>query len=119
MKNINTRVNDDAFYEIQVLAWFLEVSRSNLVREMIEHFQRKGKVKIGEKKYSYRHALALAIERLEQENLEPEDLIQKRTETEDRIQNSNEIDELAKSHVKSIKRAWLELLEQEMASSEE
>lgn len=118
MKNINTRVNEDVFYEIQMIAWFLDVSRSNLVRDMIEYFQKRGKVKIGDQEYSYRHVLALAFQKMEKENLRPEDLVQKRSEADNSIQKSNEIEELARAHVKSIKTAWLDLLEQEMAAED-
>lgn len=111
MKNINTRVNEDIFYEVQTVAWFLDVSRSNLVRDMIEYFSEKGTIQVGNQEYPYQHVVELAFRKLTEQNMQPQDLVVlKKSDTELPVLNSK-IQELAKEHVKSIKTSWL--LEQE------
>lgn len=103
MKNINSRIDEELFLEIQAVAWLLGISRSDLIREMIQAFCKRGSMKVNGERNTYRELAKVAKEKLADQNMQVGDLIKSRQERET---NGFEFDQIVKDHVKSVQSAW-------------
>lgn len=76
-KNVNAKISEEVMREFQVLAWYMDVNRSELVRRAIEQYRRTGKIDWNHEVYEYDQLLNVAKEALEQKGQEIEDLVAK------------------------------------------
>lgn len=108
MKNINSRIDEENFYEIQAVAWYMGISRSDLIRAMIQAFCRTGTINYKGEKKRYRELIKLATEELAEQDMEMQELVQtKKSQSDDTDPPLPlELNAMAKQHVESIKKAW-------------
>ncbi|MEZ7173751.1 type II toxin-antitoxin system RelB/DinJ family antitoxin [Sporosarcina sp. OR05] len=110
MKNINSRIDEKNFYEIQAVAWYMGISRSDLIRAMVQAFCRNGTISYRGEKKRYKELTKLAMEELAEKDMDPRNLVKTKkqeSDIEDSLPNL-ELDEIVKQHVKSVKKAWEE-----------
>lgn len=110
MKNINSRIDEENFYEIQAVAWYMGISRSDLIRAMIQAFCRTGTINYKGEKKRYRELTKLAMEELAEQNMDIQELVRTKKNKSDETDPALplELNEIAKQHVESIKKAWVE-----------